>query len=100
MATIRRITDLQLASINTTKVVNLTNTEYLFQISSGNRAFEACNLGNFNIFYGQSNLLATSGIFIASGGAAKFWDTITDNFQMAFVCQGTSQLIIQEYAGN
>lgn len=38
-----------------------------------------------------------------SSGVTKFWDTITDNFQMAFVVQSggvTAQLIIQEYAGN
>lgn len=103
MGTIRRLTDLQLASIGTTKVYALTSSEILFQISSGNRAFEAGNLGNYNIFYGQSNIVANSGIFIASGGAAKFWDTITDNFQMAFALGTggvTGQLIIQEYAGN
>jgi len=84
MGTIRRITDLQLASIGTTKVYSLTSSEILFQISSGNRAFEAGNLGNFNIFYGQSNLAVNSGLFISSAGGAKFWDTITHNFQKAF----------------
>jgi hypothetical protein len=103
MGTIRKLTDLQLASIGTTKVFSISSSETLFQISSGNRAFEAGNLGSFNVFYGQSNLLATSGLFIASNGGAKFWDTITDNFQMAFAIGSggvTSQLIIQEYAGN
>lgn len=100
---IRRLTDLQLASIGTTKVFSVTSSEVIFQISSGNRAFEAGNLGNFNITYGQSNLTANSGLFISSAGGAKFWDTITDNFTMAFrVGSGgvSSQLIIQEYQGN
>lgn len=103
MATIRKLTDLQLASIGTTKVYSVTSSETLFQISSGNRAFEAGNLGNFNIFYGQSSLAVNSGLFISSGGATKFWDTITDNFQMAFRLStggAASVLIIQEYAGN
>lgn len=103
MATIRRITDLQLASIGTTKVFFISSSETLFQISSGNRAFEAGNFSNFNIFYGQSNLITNSGLIISSGNGSKFWDTIADNFQMAFrVTSGgvTAQLIIQEYAGN
>lgn len=103
MGTIRKLSDIQLASIGTTKVYSITSSETLFQISSGNRAFEAGNLGNFNVFYGQSSLAANSGLFISSGGATKFWDTITDNFQMAFRLNtggAASVLIIQEYAGN
>jgi hypothetical protein len=103
MGIIRRITDLQLASIGTTKVYSISSSETLFQISSGNRAFEAGNMGNINIVYGQSNLSANSGLFISSAGGMKFWDTITDDFQMAFrIGSGgaTSQLIIQEYKGN
>lgn len=99
---IRRISDLQLATIGTTKVYSITSSETLFQISTGNRAFEAGNYGSTTIFYGASNVLATSGLFMSSG-VTKFWDTITDNFQMAFVVQSggvTAQLIIQEYAGN
>lgn len=103
MGTIRRITDLQLASVGTTKIYFLTSgQEILFQISTGNRAFEAGNLGTMAISYGQSNLLANSGLFLAASGGMKFWDTITDDFQMAFrpVNGGSSQLIIQEYKGN
>lgn len=102
MGTIRRLTDLQLASIGTTKVYTITSSETVFQISSGNRAFEAMNNGTVNIIYGQSNLLATSGLIIASNNGSKFWDTITDDFKMYFVIPGgsTSQLIIHEYAGN
>lgn len=104
MAIIRRLTDLQLASIGTTKIISITSSETLFQISSGNRAFEAGNNGSIAlIFYGQSNLLANSGLFLNTSGGAKFWDSITDNFQMAFALQSggaTATLIIQEYAGN
>jgi len=103
MGTIRRLTDIQLASVGTTKVYSINSNETLFQISSGNRAFEAGNLGNYNIFYGQSNLLATSGLFLSASGGIKFWDTVTDNFKMYFVVGSVgvvSQLIIQEYAGN
>ena len=103
MGTIRRITDLQLASIGTTKILSVTTSEVLFTISSGNRAFEAGNLSNFNIFYGQSNLAVNSGLMIQSAGGARFWDTITDNFQMYFrlsTAGATAQVIIQEYSGN
>ena len=104
MAIIRRITDLQLASIGTTKVYLVTTLETLFQISSGNRAFEVgVNGTNALVYYGQSALVTNSGLFINTSGGAKFWDTVTDNFQMAFrVSSGgiSQQLIIQEYAGN
>lgn len=104
MGTIRRITDIQLATIATTKIVSVTTSEYLYQISSGNRAFEVGNNGSIALlFYGQSSLAANSGLFINTSGGAKFWDTITDNFQMAFRTSSagaTIQMIIQEYAGN
>ena len=101
---IRRLTDLQLATIGTTKIYSITTSETLFQISSGNRAFEAGNNGTVALlFYGQSNLSANSGLFLNTSGGAKFWDTVTDNFQMAFRINSagaTVQLIIHEYAGN
>lgn len=102
MGTIRRITDLQLGSINTTKVLSITSTETLYQISSGNRAFEAGVVNNGAlVFYGQSSVLANSGLFINTSGGSKFWDTITDDFKMYFATPtGTGQLIIQEYSGN
>lgn len=97
---IRRLTDIQLGSIMSTKVITVNTAEVLYQISSGARAFEAGNLGGTNIFYGQSNLAVNSGLFISSAGGAKFWDTITDSFQMYFRCSTQGQLIIQEYSGN
>jgi len=104
MGTIRRLTDLQLGSINTTKVLSITSSETIYQISSGNRAFEVGNNGNVALlFYGQSSLAANSGLFINTSGGAKFWDTVIDNFQMAFRTSSggaTVSVIIQEYAGN
>lgn len=104
MGPIRRLTDLQLGSIGTTKILSITSSESLFQISSGNRAFEAANNGNVALlYYGQSNLAVNSGLFINTSGGAKFWDTITDDFQMYFRLNSggvTVQLIIQEYQGN
>ncbi len=105
MAIIRRLTDIQLGSIYSTKVLSLTSSETLFFISSGARAFEVANNGtNSLVFYGQSGLAANSGgIFLNTGGGAKFWDTITDNFQMAFRAGSggaTAPLVIHEYAGN
>lgn len=103
MGTIRKLTDRQLGQIGTTKIFSMTSSEILFQISSGNRAFEVQNMGNFNLFYGQSNIVANSGLFISSAGGAKFWDTITDDFQMAFRLNTggvSSQFIIHEYKGN
>ena len=106
MGTIRRIVDLQLGSIGTTKVLSLTSSETLYYINSGNRAFEACNVSAYNVFYGQSGLAVNSGgIMIASNGGAKFWDSVIDSFQMAFrVNTGgvtiTNGLLIHEYGGN
>lgn len=100
MGTIRRITDLQLASISSTKVLSVGTAEILYQISTGCRAFEAGNLSGTNIFYGQSNLAANSGLFISSAGGAKFWDGVTDTFKMYFRASANVQLIIQEYGGN
>ena len=100
---IRRISDLQLGSIGSTKVYTITTSETAYQISSGMRAVEVGNLGNYNIFYGQSNLMALSGLFISSQGGAKFWDSVTDNFKMYFrITSGgiTTPLILQEYLGN
>ena len=100
---VRQISDRQLASITTSKIYFLsTGSEVLFQIGSSNRAFEASNLGTFNVTYGQSNLLANSGIIIASNNGAKFWDTVSDSFQMYFrVSQtGSSHIVIHEYGGN
>ena len=103
MGTIRRLTDLQLGSIATTKVLVLTGSETVFTINSGNRGFEATNWGPSIVVYGQSSVLATSGGQIASGGGAKFWDTIIDNFTMYFASGSggaTATLVIQEYGGN
>ena len=105
MGTIRRITDLQLGSIATSKVLSITSSETLYTIGSGNRAFELANNGTVALlFYGQSGLSANSaGIFINTLGGAKFWDTVIDNFQLALrTASGgaTVQAIIQEYAGN
>jgi len=104
MGTIRKITDLQLGSILSTKVLSITSSETLYQISSGARAFEVGNNGNVAIlFYGQSNLATNSGLFINTSGGSKFWDTVTDDFRMAFRTSSggsTVQGIIQEYPGN
>ena len=105
MGTIRRLTDIQLGSIYSTKVIDMTSSETLYYISSGARAFEVANNGtNSLLFYGQSGLATNSGgIFLNTLGGAKFWDTITDNFQMAFRAGSggaTVQVIFHEYAGN
>lgn len=101
MGTIRRLTDLQLASIGTTKSISLTTSGYAFQISSGNRAFEATNLGSYTVYYNNVLRLGTGGIILPYG--SKFWDTITDTFNLNFSINsgGVSNfLVIQEYAGN
>jgi len=101
MGTIRRLTDIQLGSIATSKIVSLNTAGYVFQIGSGNRAFEATNLGSHNVFYNNEVLVGTGGLITANG--SKFWDTIVDNFTITFyVGSGgvSSQLVIQEYAGN
>lgn len=101
MGTIRRLTDLQLGSIGTTKVISLTTAGYLFQITTGNRAFEATNLGDYSVYYNRTLTLGTGGIILELG--SKFWDTITDNFSMNFSINSggvSGFLVIQEYSGN
>ena len=104
MGIIRRLTDIQLGSIASTKILSITSSETIYQISSGNRAVEIANNGNVAIlFYGQSSLAANSGLFINTGGGSKFWDTVVDNFTMALrTASGgaTIQVIAQEYGGN
>jgi hypothetical protein len=103
MGLIQRRTNLTLGSIGSTKLLSVSSNELLYTISTGFVAFEATNLGAFNIYYGQSGVTTTSGGLIAPNGA-KFWDTIADNFTMCFVTQKSggiaSALVIQEYAGN
>lgn len=105
MAIIRKITDLQLGSILSSKVLTISSNETIYQISSGARAVEIGNMGTAAIlFYGQSGLVANSaGMFINTGGGSKFWDTVTDNFQMALRHGSgvlTMPIVIHEYAGN
>jgi len=103
MATIRRITDIQLASIGSTKVLSVTSSEVLYQISSGMRALEITNQSTAAlVFYGQSNLQANSGVWLNTGGQAKFFDTVSDTFQ--FYLRASSggvgvPIIIHEYRG-
>lgn len=102
MATLRRISDLQLASIGTTKLISVSTAETYYQISSGNRAFEITNLSANAFYYGQSDLSTNSGGIITSGGS-KFWDSVSDNFNFYLRTDSstaTVQAIIQEYAGN
>ena len=97
--TIRRISDLQLGSIGSTKILSLSTTETLYTISSGMRAVEFTNHGAVNVYYGQSNLLANSGGLITQNNS-KVFDTIVDNFRMYFVVTGgTTTVVAQEYLG-
>lgn len=105
MGVIRRITDLQLGSILTSKVLSITSAETLYQISSGVRAVELANQGTAALlYYGQSGVTVNSaGIVINTGGGAKFWDTIVDNFQLALRTNSIGvvcTVIAHEYGGN
>lgn len=101
---LRQITDIQLASIGSTKVISVTSSETLYQISSGMRALEMTNQTTAAIVvYGQSNLLANSGIWLNTSGQAKFFDTISDTFKLYFRTSSGGvevPIIIQEYEGN
>ena len=104
MGTIRIISDRQLGSIGSTKSISVTSSEVLYQLSSGMRAFEIGNNGtNAIVYYGQSSLRASSGLFINTAGGAKFWDTIVDNFSMFLRINSggiANQVIVHEYLGN
>ena len=55
------------------------------------------------VYYGQSNLAVNSGIWLNTGGQAKFWDTISDTFQLFLRASSggvTVNIIAQEYRGN
>jgi hypothetical protein len=102
---IRRISDLQLGSIITSKLLSITSSETLYQISSGARAVEIANLANTALlYYGLSGLAVNSaGIFINTSGGAKFWDSVVDNFTMALRTQSggaTVTAVVHEYGGN
>lgn len=95
-------TNISLGSINTSKLFSVSSSEILYTLGSGNIAFEATNLGSFNIFYGNSDLTTNFGGLISPNGS-KFWDSVTGNFTLFFRLNSggvTSNLVIQEYAGN
>lgn len=95
-------TNLNLGSINTTKLLSISNVETRYTLGSGNIALEATNIGGFTIVYGNSAVLLNSGGLIP-GNASKFWDTVVGNFTMFFAIASagvTANLVIQEYAGN
>lgn len=99
---IRKITEVSLGSIVTSRIISVSTAETVFTVGSGNRAFEATNLGAYNIYYGQSGILVNSGGVILPNGS-KFWDSIIGNFSVYFVVVSggiTSNMVIQEYAGN
>jgi len=100
MGTIRRLSELQLGAVGSTKILSLSTTEILYVISSGMRAVEFTNHNSVNVYYGQSNLLANSGGLITQNNS-KIFDTVTDNFFMYFVVTGgTTTVVAQEYRGS
>lgn len=99
--TIRRISDLYLGSITTSKVVSISSAETVYTIGSGNRALEITNLGAYSIMYGQSGVLVNSGGIITANGS-KFWDGVVGDFTLYLVVGSggvTSNAVVQEYAG-
>lgn len=101
MGRILKTTDLYLGSIGSTKVLNISTSEVLYQISSGMRAVELINQGPSLAFYGQSGLAVNSGgVFVNTGGGAKFWDSVVDNFTFALRGSSNGTVILHEYAGN
>ena len=102
MGIIRKLTDLQLGSIQTSKILTIDSAEVIYQVESANRAIEITNHGSHNLYYGDSALTINTGGFIVPNGA-KFWDTITDDFQLYLrVLSGgvTDIVTVHEYAGN
>lgn len=100
---IRKLTSVSLGSITTHTLLSITTAETVFTINTGNRALEITNNGSYDVYYGASGLLAGSSAFITSGGGAKFWDSVVDNFTIYFKLNSaavSSQIVIEEYAGN
>ena len=102
MGTIRKISDLQLGSINSSKILSVSTAETLYVMGTGNRAVEFTNLGSYIVYYGNSGFTAGTGGVILQNGS-KMWDSVVDNFQMALKLNSagvTSQVVAHEYAGN
>lgn len=103
MGTIRRLSDIQLGSIGTTKILSITTAQTIYTINSGNRAFEISNLGSYTLYYGAvGGVTAGSASFISASGQ-KMWDTVVDNFTMGLKINTagiTNLVVIDEYAGN
>lgn len=100
---IRRLTDLQLGSIVTSKLLNITDTPTTYQINSGNRALEMSNLSAFAVYYGKPGMVIAGSASFLNSLCQKVWDTITDDFTLAIVANTTgitAQVVIDEYAGN
>ena len=93
-------TNLNLGSINTTKLMLVGTNETIYTIESGNVAFEVTNLGPQSVYYGNSGVALNSGGLI-TGNGSKFFDSVVGNFTMRFITlSGSSNLVAQEYAGN
>lgn len=102
MATIRLANNFFLGSPTTSRLLAITSAETLYTIGSGNRAFEMSNLGSFNVYYGQSGVLANSGNLLLPS-ASKMFDSVIDNFSFYLVAASggvTSNVIVVEHAGN
>jgi hypothetical protein len=103
MGLIQRRTNLTLGSIGTTKLIAINSNETVYTISTGYVALEATNLGSFNVYYGDTRVTTNSGGVIVPN-TSKFWDSVVDNFSLFLVTQKSggisSNLVIQEYAGN
>ena len=100
----RRRTDLVLGSIGSTKVLTVDSREIVYQISSGMVAVEFANQTTAAlVYYGQSNLAVNSGIWLNTGGQAKFFDSVSDTFQLYFRVSSNFvvfQIIAHEYTGS
>jgi hypothetical protein len=97
MGLTQRRTNYTLGSIGSTQILSI-DAERRYTISSGFVAIEVTNLGDSDIYYGNSGVTQGSGGFMAPH-ASKFWDGICDNFELYFISVNSSYVCIHEYEG-
>lgn len=97
---IRRIIETPLGQIQTTKLLSISSSETLYTLGTSNRAFEVTNLGDNDVYYGDSGVLVNSGGIISPDNS-RTWDHVIGNFNLYLVVNSggvTSNVVIHEYA--
>ena len=101
MGIIREHTELRYGSLGTTRTVSIdTGAAQLVTITSGYTALEITNLGPIKVAYGDSSILAGSGVVLPQYSIA-LWEGVVGSFGVYFRADSasavTSTIAINEY---